>query len=688
MVMAKIIKEKLNPDQVILAEKQQNRFSKLSGIEVNEIKRMSIAQLQDKLKWQLDPRFFFFEKICGKVVKKNHFTGHEYPVPFATVNVFDTDCHIIFYHPHGHPWCWHFPYHYHRELIGKTKTDACGNFCVWVPRFDIDWILHWRKLWHCDLVFKRPHIIDYIPERKWPPIPIPDPDPWEELDRLTPSIINSIPGNKAEFLNKEISRIKNSVSSEMNKASIESLLNQRVFDNEMPPPLSEEFQKALSGQNIIASKGASATDAIRSDIRNKLGMDISEKELEKLDLHNYRGPFYRCHEVIVPEWQLVRDVPDITFSVTQDINGDGNEETIYSEGYFDVRWNSGPISNITLLANSNAKENRFCNIPDLPCKDIPDLQMAGMLPLENASYFDKIDGFAVRPNRPKPTGILPRPPAQTPFCGTLGLFGCVDVKDAKYYRLQQSTNGINFAPITGLSWNNYILPGTPIPIVADVNGWYPVQPINPLTLSAVPRTSLYMPFLILDWPTPNLQKTILRIELGNNSKVHLAYSNKVAIQSDNNAPSIVFTKLSWKSTKPGSTFQSLLGIQCPMIKRGATPEDIEVVFEIHVSAPHLRNAFIGTSGCGDGIFMPISDPLNNYTHWHQNVLDNNVTLYQRYFLRKESSPGCYSFNAFAASRTMNPSGADGGNLLPADWFYDPVYKYYNPSISVAIVNED
>jgi len=33
---------------------------------------------------------------------------------------------------------------------------------------------------------------------------------------------------------------------------------------------------------------------------------------------------------------------------------------------------------------------------------------------------------------------------------------------------------------------------------------------------------------------------------------------------------------------------------------------------------------------------------------------------------------------------MNPSGADGGNLLPTDWNYDPIYIYSHPSIGVAV----
>ena len=57
-------------------------------------------------------------------------------------------------------------------------------------------------------------------------------------------------------------------------------------------------------------------------------------------------------------------------------------------------------------------------------------------------------------------------------------------------------------------------------------------------------------------------------------------------------------------------------------------------------------------------------------------------------MRASALDGCYSFNCEANSRAMNPSGADGGNLIPPDWYEDVVYIYANPSISVAVVSEN
>ncbi len=50
----------------------------------------------------------------------------------------------------------------------------------------------------------------------------------------------------------------------------------------------------------------------------------------------------------MPEWEFIADVPDITFRVTQAVDLDGDEETIYSERFFDVRWNSGDIPPVSI----------------------------------------------------------------------------------------------------------------------------------------------------------------------------------------------------------------------------------------------------------------------------------------------------------------------------------------------------
>ncbi len=559
-----------------------------------------------------------------------------------------------------------------------------------MPRFDIDWILHWRKARICfPILFKRPHIGDYItkiPPEERIPGPGPDPGPWEYL--------HSIAGGDVDKFQGEIAMIKNLAYAGKSNVSIDNIKSRRAFENEVPPPLPKDFQQVLSGQHVVASKRAIALDAVRSAVAGHLGIDAKSNILKGFDHLRYIGPFYRCFDILLPVWQMIMDVPDITFRVTQDVNGDGTEENIYSEGYFDIRWDSGPISNVTLVASSIARESRICNLPDVPCGTKPALLLAGMMPLDNATYFNDTSGYAIRPNRPKPLPppVPPRPAAETPFFGALGLFGCVDVNNAKYYRVMQSIDGgATFSSITGLSWNNYVSPGgTPVTIGADVNGWYPVEPLHPVTLNPIPRALLEMPNLVMVWPTPLLQKTILRIELGTNLKAHMSYSDMVAIQSDNTYPTINYTKWSWKyAWETDAALRNLLGIACPMIKRGAVPQDIEVVFEVSISANHLLNASISTSGCGGGNFLGIADASNNPDHWHETVNDNSVVLYQRYALSANSLPGCYSFNTWAGSRSITPSGIYGENLLPSpDWFVDEAFIYLNPYIAVAVVNEN
>jgi hypothetical protein len=83
-----------------------------------------------------------------------------------------------------------------------------------------------------------------------------------------------------------------------------------------------------------------------------------------------------------------------------------------------------------------------------------------------------------------------------------------------------------------------------------------------------------------------------------------------------------------------------------------------------------------------------ASPAPETYHWHTSAFDDSVLLHGRYRLSASALDGCYSFACDANSRAMNPSGADGGNLVPPDWFEDVVYIWTNPSISVAVVSEN
>ena len=113
------------PDERKLTKIQASRLAALADVKVEEIESLTHAKLIDRLKWKVDPNLFLFRRVCGKVVKKDPITGIEYPVPYATVIVEDTDCHLISYFPKPWPWGWFFPFHCHREVLATTKTDAC-----------------------------------------------------------------------------------------------------------------------------------------------------------------------------------------------------------------------------------------------------------------------------------------------------------------------------------------------------------------------------------------------------------------------------------------------------------------------------------------------------------------------------------------------------------------------------------
>ena len=653
-----------NPDLRPLNGLQAQRLAAITGLNAKELAGQTVAQLSDKLRWRVDPELFFFRKVCGQVVKKDPVSGIEYPVPFATVIVEDTDCSLLGYFPKQWRWGWFFPLNCRREVLATVKTDKCGHFCVYVPRFDIDWILRWRHERICfPDIFKRPSRRDLIeiPELRqpFPPRPGPGPDPAPDLSRFARSfgarVVAAAPG-----------------------------LDRRAFAADMPPPLPLEFQHALTNSTqVVASKDAKAIDAVRGAIAAQLG--VKPGMLERLDLGRFQGPFRRCIDIVVPEWHLVFDTPDITFRVTQDTNGDGVEETIYSEGYFDVRWNAGAIPPVTLLASSAAIESRQCETPVVPCKDVPEIVFAGLMPLTDAAYFNVTEGYALRPNRPVGPPLPPaaRPPAKTPFLGTLQLYGCVNVPKAEYYRvLLSADNGVSFAAVTGLAWKAHPFgAGAIVNMTPDPSGWYKTL-ANP--------DDYLEGHMVLEWPTPTLGKYLLKIEVADIGKAPLPLaSNVVAIQTDNTVPDVHFTKLAWRFEGDPDTAFDLPGhdllVPCPTIRRGAPARSIEVQFDVSVAAHHLRNTELVTSGCGAGAFTAVALPAPAETsHWHQTVVDNAVLLSGRYRLDALAHEGAYGFACFAASRAMNPAGSDNGHL--DDWLYDPLYAYTQPSVEVAIVN--
>jgi len=674
------------PDQRKLTTMQATRLGALTDIDASQLAGHTIADLSERLKWQIDPELLLFRKVCGKVVKKDPITNVEYPVPFATVIVEDTDCSLVTYLPGGWPWGWIFPLLCHREVLATVKTDRCGHFCVWIPRFDIDWILHWRKVRVCfpDL-FVRPSIRDLLPPierlRPLPPVPPPrpDPGPLTVLRSLPLDAVEALSGRAGRAVAERLATVQASRTLGGPAPELDTLADTRAFDEELPPPLPEEFRMLTAGQpGEGSSKTGDLNELIRSTLALRLG--LTDKELERFDIGRYLGPFLRCVDVYLPEWQRVVDVPDITFKVTQDTNGDGTEEVIYSEGFFDVRWNAGAIPDVTLVASAIARESHLCDTPDVPCGDTPAILFAGLMPLTDPAYFDVVEGYARRPNRPIPP-VPPRPPAKTPFLRTLQLYGCVNVPGAKFYRvLLSADNGATWSAVTGLHWNIYPLPsGPPFAVTADASGWYEVL-ANP--------DAFHPARMVIEWPTPSLGRYLAKVEIGDAAKNVVKTSAVVAIQVDNTSPTVIFDTLKWKHTsEPDSAFdlpgRDLL-VTCPTIHRGSSPQDVDVQFQVTVSAHHLRNGYIYARTCSGVSLAPLTTPTPHTTHWHDAVTDNAEVLSGRYRIGMGQLEGAYTFGCRVNSRAMNPAGGDGGHL--ADWFYDPVYVYRQPEIHVAIVD--
>lgn len=683
------------PDQLKLSELQSKRLANLTGLDTREFIGTPIGAVIDKIRWIIDPPFSFFRRICGQVVRKDPVSGVEYPVPFATVHVEDTDCNLIAYFPPGWRWGWFYPLFCRREEIATVRTDECGRFCVWVPWFDIDWILRWRRERICfPDIFIRPKIRDLIPIEDIPPVvggpfpPGPDPDPILRLTTVPSSLLSRLSAGATRYLPQLVGAVQASRAFGGQTPPTAALGEERAFTEELPPPLPREGSLGEPG-------GKRGEDSIREGLAARLNVDV--KALAQFDPQRYIGPFFRCIDVFVPEWSLLIDVPDITFRVTQDTNNDGTEETIYSESYFDVRWDAGPLPNVKLYAGPSALVSHTCGVPSVPCGNQPALLFVGLMPLTNPGggdpYHDAATGYAKRPNRPHASGNIAEPPpyglASIPYARTLQLYGCVEIQGASFYRVQYSTDGgTSFTPFVGLSWPlNRALGGPPWQIwpTSDANGWYPIIPAS---------ENWFPPNLVLEWPTSAAGEYILRLELGDGAKNVIApAAPDVAFRIDNTAPSVVFDKLAWKfTTESDAAFnlpgRSLLGI-CPTIHRGAVPQAVQVLMQVTVNALHLRHGTISASGCGGGSPSLVADPSNHTEHWHTDPSDNAEQFYARFQIDAGDLEGAYHFACYAASRAFNPAGHDNGHL--SDWNdppYEPIEIYTNPAIAVAIVNSN
>ena len=687
-------------EQRPLTTSQASRLAALTGLKREALDGLSAIELADKFRWQIDPELFRYRRVCGRVVKKDPVTGEEHPVPFATVHVEDTDCRLLTYAPAGWDWIWFFPFNCQREVIATVVTDACGEFCVYVPRWEVDWILKWRRERIClPDVFVKPSIRDLLdelipewPPVKWPPRPEPDPIPWLVRDPgFSLRRAEELAGREVA---EKLARVQLAADFGASTTAMQKLLDAPAFTRPIAPPLPDYLADRPKGQaaKALASAPIEGMKAIQDQPHFK--------ELRNLDFRHYIGPFRRCHDVFIPEWSFLLDVPDITFRVTQDVDGDGDEEVIYSEGYFDVRWNSGSIPDVTLEASEIAQASVSCEAPEVPCAE-PQIVLAGLMPLHNpdpAPYHDAATGYARRPNRPHASGSYGGPAtdwAQTPFAGTVQLYGCNQHQGAKHYRLRYALNGGPLQTFAGHSWKLFRWVGSPghlevLQVTPDANGWYEI----------LPNSAGWMPAkLLLNWPTTAYQNGLYQIqmELGNASKSVIHSTSPIGIRVDNSAPNAQMVSLAWREV--GTPTWTDIGFFCPVVRRPAG-KAIEFKLVVQVSANHLRTIEFSGGGCGgDKPVLVSSLPAGWETivsagqtvgmrHWHTSPGDNSFsnTSSPAVFQLAGSAPsGVYSFSLVAHGRAFNPAGGDGG--VEADWFYNPVEKWVHPSIHIAVVDD-
>lgn len=415
------------------------------------------------------------------------------------------------------------------------------------------------------------------------------------------------------------------------------------------------------------------------------------------DPKRYVGPLplidcvWEWEEELVP----ILDVPDITFRVTQDTDGDGDQETIYSDGYFQVGWKSGPLSDVTLHASQIARINSTgtCQVPPVGECEFPEILFAGLMPAR-APYIDTTAGpnrgFGVRANPPHADGLIrasvfppslsPDTPSNAPFTGTLQLYGCNQYDGGAYYRLLYSYNGGPAVPFTNLDWyvDPFPGPGAPLHVVPDAQGWYPIL--------ATPD-AWFPAHELLDWPTTSYADGLydVTMEIGDGSKT-VIYTTPTAVPFfvDNSVPKPLFLSLAWR-TLPSGAWNVFPTLVCPVVNR-PKGTDIEFRVQYQVSASHLLKMDVFTSGCGGGSLLPNPEPnALPYMHWHTNFADNFVSGTATFTLPGSALPGCYGFGVNGYSRAFNPAGGDPANPQATDWYYDAAWLNWNQAdLSVAV----
>lgn len=670
-----------DPKAMTLTSRQAARLATLSAVPETELQGQSLDKVSERLRGLIDPKLLAFRRICGRVVKPQA-NGAPLPVPFATVEVYDTDVRLLAWSPPESPFSWFYPFGTRRELLATVTTDECGRFCVWVPRFDIDHYLSWRLERRCYLSWlRKPTILDLLREREVIPQPFPGPDP-------SPVIIDEhVLTHAARVVDSAaVRRLRTLATLRPGalRAQADAALDQPAFSSKVRPPMPADTAALLEPK-------------LRSRLAMRLG--LPPETFAKLDPRRYFGPFIRCHTVIVPQWTTVLDIPDLTFEVKQDVDGDGVPEVIYREGLFDVRWNAGALGEVVLEADPIAISSPSCDIPDVgPCGD-PAILFAGNYPLQvpatPSPFHDAITGYALLPNRPDENGIPYEgnrtSPSEAPFTGKFYLVGCAERPDATHYRVHHQVGG-------GSSFLNGSF-GPLVKVVGGVLHQRHVSPVDGQWYPIIPRAEGWTPVGILA-PVDQLGDHLhtFRLEFGSDTSgtvqvIANSLTPPVNVHIDTTAPRIDTLELAWRRPDGSATGWTPLPIaNCAVIDRGGA-QRVQLRLRLVVSANHLRDFSVTPGGCGptvapslitdgrDGLPIPAADAA---AHWHTGPTDDTHTRELFYELPAAAPAGCYRFTIQVNSRAFNPTEAVAGLDPVAAWTIDRNPIYVHPTISVAL----
>lgn len=655
-----------NPEVRRLTSRQVAYLARETGVATSELVDLTVGDLAAKLKWHFDPSKFFFQKVCGRVVKRHPVTGVLMPVPFATVHVEDTDCNFLFYAPSGYGYVWLWPFLCSREEIATVVTDECGYFCVWIPRWDIDRLLRWRLERICLPTIEPPRLIDIFADLLPDPGPIirkpPLPDPPPDFRRF--ELRREVEARVGPAIAQQLALAAPSQTFGAFRGGLDELLTQPAPKSALPmPPLPDEkeFGRMIEG----------------------------DKNFERLEFRPPLGPFRICFDVIVPEWQTILDIPDVTFRVTQ--TQGGSDVTIYDEGYFDVRWNDTSIPDLTLEAWSNAQAAVICDGPEIACTNVPAILNVAQMPLEAGYHDDTIGdptfGYGLRVNQHSADGINPLAPgsmagvAHAPYADRLDLFGCFHIPGATHYRVMASFEGGPAQPILAGSfvvWRS--TPAGPALFYQTqlVDGWYEIH---------TDFLSSYEHY-ILGWIAPDNGTWELTLQLGAMSGGSInpvgASSQPHTFEVDQSAPNVIYHKIRWWYEDLGpATATTLTDLLCPIINRSKTHPAVIVEVTWSASAAHLRSARLAMHSCKDGA---LTDPVASHTAWWWKVPADTTTGIKvaTYRILNTFHAGCYTADVYAVSRAYNPAVPSAS--LASDWYVHEDRRWVDPIKAISVVD--